>query len=79
MDEGLDDLAAVVMAHTAIITAVIGALQNKGLLDQADVNEIVDLALLGAETAVGVDPALNGATRKILERTAGALAGRRGG
>jgi hypothetical protein len=77
VEEELEVLSGSLLAHTAVMTAVLGALQRKGIFDQTDINDIMDVALSGAENAVkyGANPRTIQHTRKMLEQTARNLAG----
>jgi hypothetical protein len=77
VEDEIEVLSGSLLAHTAMMTAVLSILQRKGVLSQVDVNDIVDTALLGAETASGLNPRVRDEARKMLEQTAKHLGGRR--
>lgn len=78
IEDEIEVLSGSSLAHTAIMTAVLSALQKKGLLNQAEINDIIDIALVGAETAVGVNPRVIDHTRRMLEQTSQNMGGRLG-
>lgn len=77
LSKDVEEVGAYVLAHTALMTSMLGVLKNHGLVSQADINEIADLALVGLETADQPRPALFAEARKIVETFAGNMAGPR--
>lgn len=71
MEEQIKDdvrvLAGLVLAQGNLITSLLGIMQNRGLIDQADINEIIDLALVGAEAAPNTRPDVRASMRRVLE------------
>lgn len=76
LEEDLVKTSGVVIAHGALLTALLTSLQHKGLLDQAEVNHIVDMALVGVETAEGLHPGIRHIARKHLEGFAENMGGK---
>lgn len=76
----VEETASIVLAHSALLTSMMGVLLNRQLIDQAVVNEMFDLALVGLENAqerhaVHRQLTFQGA-RRVLEEMAGEMAGR---
>ncbi len=46
----VEETASIVLAHSALLTSMMGMLLNKRLIDRTVVNEVFDLALVGLET-----------------------------
>lgn len=49
------------------MVAMLGVMKNRGLITQADINEICDLALVGAENMADVRPDVHAEMRQSLE------------
>lgn len=75
LEEEVRDLSAVVLSHTALLTSMWGVLKSRGLLDQAAINEIVDLALVGIENAQAAQPEVFEVARQVLEMNARNMGG----
>lgn len=71
----VEETASVVIAQSALTTSLIGVLRNLNILDQADVNSIFDLALVGLETANHSSPKIFNGAREILERDTNRMGG----
>lgn len=69
------DLAGLVLAQGNLITSLMGIMQNRGLINQADVNEVIDLALVGAETAPEMRPEARDSMREVLENYSRTMGG----
>lgn len=77
----VEETASIVLAHSALLTSMMGVLLNRRLIDQVVVNEVFDLALVGLETAQDRHPVavhrqltFQGA-RRVLEEMAHDMAG----
>jgi hypothetical protein len=73
-----EETAGIVLAHSALLTSMFGVLKNRRLLDQATVNEVFDLALVGLETAHHGRPTTFRIARQVLEEMAQAMGGKVG-
>lgn len=73
----LTEVSAVALSHTALLTALFGLLEQKQVLAAGDLNEVLDDAMRGLETAVahGGSPRLINRARQVLENTTRNLAG----
>jgi hypothetical protein len=70
-----EETAGIVLAHSALMTSVLGVLKSRGLIDQATVNEMIDLALVGLEAASELRPATFGRARQVLEELSRTMGG----
>lgn len=77
-DKDLMETAGLTLAHSALLTTLMATLQNRGIITQADVNEIIDCALVGMETAERENPPLFGSARRQLESFAETMGGKIG-
>lgn len=55
------------LAHTALVSALIGVLKAKGVLSKDEVNIILDHAILSAETSAEMGVEASRRARQILE------------
>jgi hypothetical protein len=75
--EEFEELSGLLMAQTSLMTTLLGVMQNKGLLNQATVNEIIDLALVGVEASEHCRPSAFRYARRSLENFSRTMGGRR--
>lgn len=57
----------VAVAQTALLTALLGVLRQRGVLNDDLMNVITDAAVTQVETAPGIDPEMAMRARQILE------------
>lgn len=63
------------LAQTCLITSLIAALRDKGVLTRSEVGAVFDVALQGAEGPSPQSAAVTGRARQVLEAIAGEMAG----
>jgi hypothetical protein len=79
LEEDVEETAGVVLTHTAVLTTLIETMKHRGLISQADVNQILDLALVGLENSEAVRPPTFRAARRVMEEMIETMGGPRGG
>lgn len=57
----------VLLAHTALVSAIVSVMKAKGLLTQNDVNSIYDVALIAAEVSPEITAETSRRARLMLE------------
>ncbi len=75
MDDELPALVefqgGILLAHTALLTSLIGTLKGKGILSADQVHEIMDFALMGVEIEPSeATPGERESARRLLENMA---------
>ena len=75
-DQDFFETAGMTLAHTSLLTTLLATLQSRGVFSQADVNEVVDLALVGVENTAEGHPAVLSEARKTLESFARTMGGK---
>lgn len=73
-NEHIDALHGVTLAHTAIVSALMGVLRAKGLLSGAELDIIFDAALTTVETSPQISEEATRRARQIVEVISGEMA-----
>lgn len=66
----LEEVGAIAISHTAVISALFSVLKAKGLLTGDDVNEVYNLAQNSLEVAEPDSPKVIRRARRVLDNTA---------
>ena len=70
----INEIGAIAISHTAVLSALFGMLRQRGVLSGDDVNQIFDTAQRGLEIAERESPDVIGRARRVLDQTSRNLA-----
>lgn len=70
----VNEIGAIAISHTALLTALFGLLQERNILDGDDLNALFDTAQRGLELAEPSMPSVIGRARRVLDESARNLA-----